>query len=99
MRKKKTKRSAEITVETEELLFRQVLRRPVLGWCSLCRSQVRMAAPEEAAQIAGVTPRMLYRWIEEERIHFSEQAGRDVLVCVPSVSGLKGQADRRAEEL
>jgi excisionase family DNA binding protein len=78
-----------VTIETEE---RVVLRgspdpRSTLKWCPVCRRQVEMVTPEQAAQIAGVSTRTIYRWIEAGAVHFIEDGGR-LLVCGSVLSGL-----------
>ncbi len=44
-----------------------------------------MAKPEAAAQIAGVTTRAVYQWVESGRVHFAEATGGDLLVCLASL--------------
>jgi hypothetical protein len=87
--RKKKSRYTEITVETHETLFQRTPGVLATAWCSLCHARVRMASPEEAAAIAGVTTRTLYRWIEMGKLHFSEDAQGTLSICVPSVSRLK----------
>jgi hypothetical protein len=91
MKIRRTKRTTEISVETEELSLRHSERRVWL-WCPSCRERVWMAAPDDAASLANVTPRTVYRWIEAERIHFAEQADSRLLVCVLSLSRRNGCA-------
>ena len=40
-----------------------------------------MLTPDEAATIAGLSSRLIYRWIEDGRIHFSETGGGHLLIC------------------
>jgi len=44
-----------------------------------------MIRPEEAARIAGVNTRTIYRWVEEGKIHFSEALGASPLICPVSL--------------
>jgi excisionase family DNA binding protein len=44
-----------------------------------------MITPNQAAAIAGVSSRTIYRWIEESKIHFTEDSSELILVCVPSI--------------
>jgi len=44
-----------------------------------------MITPYEAATLAGVSSRTLYRWIEEAKLHFSEEPGGSLLVCADSL--------------
>ena len=40
---------------------------------------------EEAAATVGVTPRTIYQWVEAGRVHFSETAEGETLICLPSL--------------
>jgi excisionase family DNA binding protein len=40
-----------------------------------------MLMPDEAAAMAKVNTRTIYAWVEAGRIHHTETAGGDVLVC------------------
>jgi hypothetical protein len=77
----------EVTIETEErfLQVAGVGHRFYSMWCPNCRRQVRMVTPEHAAQIAGVTPRTIYRWVDAGCIHFVERSGH-LLICFPALS-------------
>jgi hypothetical protein len=77
-------RTAEVTIETEEnILLRNTPDRGwSLVWCPVCRRRVEMVRPEQAAQIAGVSPRTIYRWAEAGTVHFIEGCG-DLLICRP----------------
>lgn len=68
----KTKRRTEITVETARIFVIRRRRGSILTWCAECAEAVKMVAPDEAAVLAGVNPRTIYRWIEAEKIHFAE---------------------------
>lgn len=43
-----------------------------------------MITPNEAALLASVSSRTIYRWIEEAKLHFSEELSGSLLVCVDS---------------
>jgi hypothetical protein len=84
----------EITIETRRVLV--VRRRQFLrGWCQACLAEVQMITPNEAATLASVSARTIYRWIEEARLHFSEEE-RDgtLLVCADSVRAPRSGAKR-----
>ncbi len=75
----------EISIETRRVLTirrRQPLTRV---WCEGCLAEVQMISPNEAAAIAGVGARTIYRWIEESRVHFIEDSSEVILVCAPSI--------------
>lgn len=76
-----------MTIETEEktLLRGSQGQHPTLMWCPSCRRQVEMVTPERAAQIAGVSERMVHDWIEARSVHFLEGRG-DLWICVAALS-------------
>ena len=76
-----------MTIETEEetVLRGSQGQRPNLMWCPACRRQVEMVTPEQAVQIAGVSTRTIYRWIEGGAIHFMEDSGH-LWICVRALS-------------
>lgn len=45
-----------------------------------------MLSPEEAAAIAEVDTRTIYRWLEAAKLHFIETSGGSVLVCLNTLS-------------
>ena len=74
----------EINIETHRVL---VLRRPrssLLARCATCARQSLMLRPDEAAILALVSTRTIYRWIEAEQLHFTETAEGQMLVCFDS---------------
>lgn len=44
-----------------------------------------MITPNQAATLARVSSRTIYRWIEDARLHFTEEVGGLLLVCADSV--------------
>jgi len=84
------KRTTKITVETERLLVVRQHGHQVNGWCAECHTQTQMLIPEEAAAIAAVTPRTIYRWVEDGKLHFTELPDGRLLICLDSMP--RGQA-------
>lgn len=83
------RRRTEITIEAHRTL---VLRRPVrslLARCATCAGESLM--PHEAATLARVDTRTIYRWIETAQIHFTETEGQ-MLVCLGSLSDIARSA-------
>jgi hypothetical protein len=72
-------------VTTESILIRRRGQAAFL-WCAGCGMPTEMVTAEDAAEAKGVSPRAVYRWVEEGRIHFSEQERGIVRVCVRSLS-------------
>ena len=80
-----TKRRIEITVDRHRLVF---LRRPSASpssWCASCGEQVAMLTPDEAATVANVSSRTIYRRVEAGEIHYTETPEGLVRVCANSI--------------
>ena len=45
-----------------------------------------MGTPDEAAILAHVSSRTIYRWVEAETIHFAETPDGLLLICLNSLS-------------
>jgi len=58
---------------------------PGSRWCDACVAEARMVTPAEAAALAQVNMRTIYRWIEAGRVHFTEEPEGALLVCVGSL--------------
>jgi hypothetical protein len=74
-------KTTTIKTETHEVLV--VARRSnqlIRMWCEECGIEVDMLNPEEAAAIAQVSTRTIYRWIEAGQIHHVETQ-ECLLVC------------------
>jgi hypothetical protein len=79
------KKRTEITIETDRVL---IIKRPkglVPGWCPKCAQQVEMVVPDQAAAITCVSTRTVYRWVEAEKIHFTENPDGLLLICLNSL--------------
>jgi hypothetical protein len=84
-----TRRRVEVTVE------REWARATVTGSatqparveapCEICGCRMLMVSPTTAAVMAGVTIRTIYRWVDEERVHFFESATGDLYLCAQSI--------------
>jgi hypothetical protein len=74
----------EIIVETERILFISSPRK-VTGWCATCAAQSEMVPVDEAAILQRVNSRTIFRWVEEELVHSSENANGLLLICLNSL--------------
>jgi hypothetical protein len=54
------------------------------SFCPLCGCENEFVTPDEAATIASVTSRMIYRWIETGQVHWLETQG-NLFVCSQSL--------------
>jgi hypothetical protein len=80
-----TKRRIEITVERRRLIVLKRGRVSVLDWCGDCGEQVAMLTPDQAATIANVSSRTIYRRVEAGEMHYTETAEGFLLVCPNSI--------------
>lgn len=77
-------RRMKITVEKERLLV-VGHQHEVESWCEECSARVRMLRPGEAAAVAAVSDRTIFRQIESHRLHFTETSQGAVLICLNSL--------------
>ena len=83
-RRRTTNRTTEITIERRRsLLVRRIRRRS--SFCPICARDNEFVTPEEAATIASVTPRTIYRWLENGKLHFIETPGIELFICAQSL--------------
>jgi hypothetical protein len=80
MKRKRT----EITIETERMLYISSPRK-VVGWCATCGAQTEMVTVDQAAILARVDARTIFRRVEAETLHFSETAAGSLLICPNSL--------------
>jgi hypothetical protein len=66
------------------LSIRRRASRP-RGWCEQCACEVERVTPEEAAAIARVNPRAIYRRLEAGDLHFVEEGGGALWICLHSL--------------
>ncbi len=85
-------RRMKITVERERLL---VVHHQQSGesWCAECSARVTMLRPVEAAAVAAVSDRTIFRQIESHRLHFTETPQGAVLICLNSLLKPKDPGD------
>ena len=81
---KKTTRK-KITVETERLWLVARGGRGARGWCEACRAEVHMVGVAEAATLAGLGQRAIFRRVEDGRLHFTEKPCGTLLICLDSL--------------
>ena len=82
------KRRTEIVVELDEVFVIRRRQTMAIAWCAGCGDRVQMLTPDQAATIAGLSSRLIYRWVEAGRIHFSETGEGHLLVCQNSLPKL-----------
>ena len=58
--------------------------------CDVCANQQSaMIGPQEAALVAGVSLRTIFRWVEAGLVHYLEKPNIGVLICPNSLPGLE----------
>ena len=74
----------EITVETQRML---VVSRPrrVIARCAMCGGPAEMVTVDEAAILARVNSRTIFRRVEDERLHSTETSEGLLLICLNSL--------------
>ncbi len=79
------KKRTEITIATREATIIRRTKPIIRRWCAECAAEVRMATPDKAAAISSVTPRAIYRRVENSEIHFVETDDGHLLICLNSL--------------
>jgi excisionase family DNA binding protein len=54
-------------------------------WCEDCGRKVQMLTPDQAAAIANVSSRTIYRRVDAGEMHYTETAEGFLLVCPNSI--------------
>jgi hypothetical protein len=78
-------RRVEITVEREVVSVEYVPTANVTAWCEQCGRDVLMLTAEAAAVERNTSPREIYRWLDENKLHFQESPGGTVFICSESL--------------
>src|SRR5262245_16622525 len=78
-------RRTTITIHSRELITIRSQANWTEGWCEQCAALAPMASPEQAAALAGIKTRVVYRWIEASLLHFTETGEGHLLVCLDSL--------------
>ncbi|MDT7602229.1 MAG: hypothetical protein QOF61_226 [Acidobacteriota bacterium] len=55
------------------------------AWCPRCAAIATMLTPDQAAALADVSTRHIFRWLEANRLHFVETETRSPLICLASL--------------
>lgn len=93
------KRTTRITVETQRVVVMSISALSETASCRICGAPAKWVTPDDAAAIVGVTPRTIYRWVEDKRLHFVETPAGLLLICVASLSQGGANMDLISESL
>jgi hypothetical protein len=76
------RRKTEITIKTDRLVIVRWRQSPdKAAWCEGCAAWVRMLTVDESAALSSVSPRVIYRLVESNQLHFKETAAGQLLIC------------------
>jgi len=79
------KRTARITVETERLLVISRAGKSIEAWCERCDANAQFIGIDEAAAVAGVSQRTIFRWAEADSVHLVETGDGKAMFCLQSI--------------
>jgi hypothetical protein len=82
-------RRTEIIVEVDRVFLVGRNGLPLFAWCHGCAREVRMLTPEQTATVTRHSARAIYRWVEADAIHHTEDARGNVLVCLDTLPPAK----------
>ena len=78
------KRRIEWSVETEKITLHGPA--PSITWCAECEKHSMRINSEQAALLAGVSEIVIYRMIEEKRLHHTETTDGRLRICMASLA-------------
>ena len=81
----KPKRVRRVTLRTERTFVFRSRGSVRVEWCAECGAEVGMMSVDGAAREAGVSEMAIYKLVEARALHFNEDAGGRVLVCLNSL--------------
>jgi len=81
----RTRKRTEITIETDRIVVLTRRKVSVVSWCDECGRRTKMITVDEAAAIAGVTSRTVYRWADAQKLHFTETVEGVLRICFSSL--------------
>jgi hypothetical protein len=86
-------RRMRITIQTERLLVLNSCKS-LYSLCDRCGDEVRMVTIDQAAMLARLSSREIYREVEAGMLHFRETAEGSVLICFNSLNGSNLEQER-----
>jgi hypothetical protein len=92
-------RRTKITVETQRVILISDSGAAKASWCDLCGALTEWVKPDDASAIVGVSSRTIYRWVEDERVHFVEMPPGPLLLCFESLCECSGTTRLDSERL
>ena len=83
------RKRTETTIETERILVISRGKHPERARCEICDKRVALLTIEEAARLAPVSSRTVYRWVEDGKLHFTETSDVRLLICRESIPQIR----------
>lgn len=74
-------RRLEITAFRQE----RIVSHSVVTICPICHSHSELLTPAQAAAVAQVGVRSIYRWLADNKMHGAVTPGRDRRICKNSL--------------
>ena len=84
-------RRVEITVEREIVSVTYQPAPNVTGHCPQCDREVLLLSADAAAAAQNISPREIYRWLEDNKLHFLESPAGTVFICSESLKTAPGR--------
>ena len=93
-------RKTEKAVEIHEFYVIRSRSGSLPALCVECSTgDAIMIPPEQAAAVAHVPVRMIYRWVETGVIHYKEEPNGSLIVCVKSLPATGNQVIGAKDEI
>src|SRR5262245_26545585 len=88
-------RKTERAVEIHEFYVIRTASGSLPLLCAECSTgDAIMLAPEQAAALAKVSVRLIYRWVETAAVHYRDGPNGSLTVCLKSLPTTAKQVDR-----
>jgi len=82
-------RRTELRIEREQFTVHYQPGASYSGRCPRCGREVVMLTAAAAAVTVGATRREVYRWVEQDALHFQEATTGEVFLCSVSLERLR----------
>ena len=91
------RRKTEFSFEIEEAIAIRPHKVPI-AHCDKCDKSTRMISANEAAMMARLSAREIYRLVENGLLHFTEDQGGMLYVCLESLRELGERGHEQSNE-
>lgn len=82
----KQRRRREILIETEQVAFYRDKSKEGYLKCDFCENESIMLPPALIAEVLEISSREIYRLIEADKIHFSENDKNQMFICLQTLA-------------